>query len=55
MDRSEAKAALGNNERLTHVHFTSEEWVQGDGDGYIFEDIQESYKLLFSSLRRLYV
>lgn len=43
MNREEAKKALREGKRLTHLYFTSEEWVQGvlvnnEFEGYLFED-----------------
>jgi hypothetical protein len=39
MNKAEAIKQLNKGERLKHPSFTSEEWVQGDGNGmYIFED-----------------
>lgn len=38
MTRNEAKKALADGKKLTHVHFTNEEWVKGVGSLYEFED-----------------
>lgn len=39
MNKTEAKLALENGQRLTHKYFCRDEWVQGMPDGsYLFED-----------------
>jgi hypothetical protein len=39
MTRFEAAQALKEGKKLTHYHFTPDEWVKGDGDGmYLMED-----------------
>lgn len=39
MNKTEAKFALENGQRLTHKYFIRDEWVQGMPDGsYLFED-----------------
>lgn len=39
MNKTEAKFALENGQRLTHKYFSRDEWIQGMPDGsYLFED-----------------
>jgi len=38
MTIAEAKQALKEGKKITHDYFSRDEWVQGDGNEYLFED-----------------